>query len=285
VWDPRELKAQLRAIGVGPGDLLMVHASLRAVGPVAGGPPGLLAALLDVLGPQGTLLAYVSWQHSSYDATLAGGELTREERNAWPVFEPATAPPYDGFGQFNRFICAHPEARRSEHPDASIAAIGRRAADLTAHHPLLDGYGPASPLGRFVAGGGRILMLGAPPGAVTALHLAETIARIPGKRRVRYQVPLRVDGERCWRVAEEFDTSALLDEFAASGFDPIAGIATDYVAQGNGLRGRIGHAGSWLFDAQELVSFGVRWLESRFGAGQGGHFHQEDRQGWRTLLP
>jgi aminoglycoside N3'-acetyltransferase len=281
VWDPRELKAQLCALGVGTGDLLMVHASLRAVGPVAGGPAGLLMALLDVLGPEGTLLAYASWQDSSYDATLDGRELTRQQRDAWPVFDPATAPPYDGFGQFNRFICAHPDVRRSAHPDASIAAIGRLAADLTAQHDLLDGYGPASPLGRFAVGGGRILMLGAPAGAVTALHLAEAIARIPGKRRVRYQVPVRVDGERCWREAEEFDTNVLLDAFDATGFDAIEGIATDYVAQGNGLRGRVGGASCWLLDAQDLVAFGVRWLESRFGTGS----PQEERERCQTLLP
>jgi aminoglycoside N3'-acetyltransferase len=128
-------------------------------------------------------------------------------------------------------------------------------------------------------------MLGAPPGSVTVLHVAEAIARIPGKRRVRYQVPLLVDGERCWREAEEFDTNDLLDAFVATGFDAIAGIATDYVAQGNGLRGRVGHASCWLLDAQDLVSFGVRWLESRFGAGGDEASDQEDPQECRTLLP
>lgn len=261
----RELGEQLRAIGVRAGDLVMVHASLRAVGPIDGGPAALLDALLDALGPEGTLAAYVSWQHSSYDATLDGRELPPRERAEWPVFDPASAPPYDGFGQLNRFVCAHPKVRRSAHPDASMAAIGRVAADLTAHHDLVDGYGTASPLGRFVQWRGRVLMLGAPPGTVTALHLAENLARIPGKRRVRYRVPVSVNGERCWRDAEEFDTNALLETFAETGFDPIAGIATDYVAQGRGSRGRVGQASCWLFEADDLVRFGVRWLENRFG--------------------
>lgn len=259
-----EVLAQLRAIGLGAGDLVMVHTSLRAIGPLAGGPATLLDALLECLTPEGTVAAYVSWQQSSYDATLDGRTLTREEREAWPAFDPDTAPPYDGFGQFNRLICSHPEVCRSAHPDASIAAIGRRAGELTADHALVDGYGPSSPLGRIVQWRGRVLMLGAPPGTVTALHLAEAIARIPGKRRVRYQVPVRVDGERCWREAEEFDTNALLDACIETGFDPIAAIATDYVTEGNGVRGRIGDANCWLFDAHDLVQFGVRWLESRY---------------------
>lgn len=264
----RELLNDLRALGLRPGDLVMVHASLRAVGPVAGGPASLLDALLECLTPAGTLAAFVSWQQSSYDATLNGRRLAPAERAAWPAFDPATSPPYDGFGQFNRFICAHPAMERSAHPDASIAAIGRLAAPLTARHDLRDGYGPASPLGRLVDWRGRVLMLGAPAGTVTALHLAESLARIPGKRRVRYEVPLRVAGRRCWRKAEEFDTNALLDTCVETGFDPIADIATDYVALGHGLRGRVGRAGCWLFDAQDLVAFGVRWLEQRFaGAG------------------
>lgn len=263
--DKRELIAQLQASGLRAGDLVMVHASLRAIGPLAGGPAALLEALLDVLTPDGTLAAFVSWQHSSYDATLDGRSLAREERDAWPAFDPdAAPPPYDGFGQFNRFICRHPAVRRSAHPDASFAAIGRRAAELTAGHALLDGYGPASPLGRFVGWGGRVLMLGAPPGTVTALHLAEAVARVPGKRRVRYEVPLLVDGRRCWRQAEEFDTNALLDPCIDTGLDPIAAIATDYVAQGRGLRGRVGAANTWLLEAPDLVAFGVRWLEGRF---------------------
>ena len=262
---PHELAAQLRAMGLRAGDLVMVHTSLRAIGPVAGGPQALLDALLQVLGPHGTLAAYVSWQHSSYDATVAGGALTPEQRATWPVFDPAEAPPYDGFGQFNRFICRHAHVRRSAHPDASIAAIGQRAEELTANHALRDGYGPASPIGRIVAAQGRVLMLGAPPGSVTVLHLAESLARIPGKRRVRYEVPLGLDGARRWQEAEEFDTNALLDAFAEDGFDAIANIATDYVLEGNGRRGRVGNANCWLFDAQDLVAFGVAWLERRFG--------------------
>lgn len=260
-----ELAAQLQALGLRRGDLVMVHVSLKAVGPIAGGPATLLDALLDGLGHEGTLAAYVSWQHSTYDATLDGRRLTAEQRATWPAFDPRGAPPpYDGFGRFNRFVCAHPAVRRSAHPDASIAAIGRLAGYLTANHDLRDGYGPMSPLGRFVAQGGKVVMLGAPPSSVTALHLAEAVARIPGKRRVRYEVPMCVDGERRWEEAEEFDTNGLLDVFVESGVDAVERMATDYVDAGRGQRGQVGEAASWLFDARDLVAFGVRWLERQF---------------------
>jgi len=48
--------AQLHALGVEPGGVLLVHTSYRAVRPVEGGPPGLIEALRAALGPEGTLV-------------------------------------------------------------------------------------------------------------------------------------------------------------------------------------------------------------------------------------
>ena len=44
------LVRDLQALGLRPGDLVMVHASLRALGPVEGGPAAVLDALLDTVG-------------------------------------------------------------------------------------------------------------------------------------------------------------------------------------------------------------------------------------------
>lgn len=263
-----DLVAQLRGLGLLRGDLVMVHASLRALGPVQGGPAGVVQALLDAVGATGTVMAFVSWEHSSYDATLNGRRLPEADRLAWPAFDPATAPPYGGFGALNRFICAHPQARRSAHPDASIAAIGYLADEMTRDHSLIEGYGPGSPLERLVRRGGKVLLLGAPLDAVTVLHYAEAVAGIPGKRRVRYEVPLVApDGAKVWATAENFDTNGILDRFATGqGPDCVETIASSYVRDGHGRRGVVGQARSFLFDAHHLVAYGRRWLEQRFGA-------------------
>lgn len=50
------ITADLVRLGVTAGDLLMVHGSLRAVGPVDGGADGVLDALEAAVGPGGTLL-------------------------------------------------------------------------------------------------------------------------------------------------------------------------------------------------------------------------------------
>ena len=47
---------QIRALGVQPGQLLQVHTAFSKVGPVEGGPLGLIAALRAALGEGGTLV-------------------------------------------------------------------------------------------------------------------------------------------------------------------------------------------------------------------------------------
>jgi aminoglycoside N3'-acetyltransferase len=49
-----EVTDQLRALGVREGGVLLVHTSFWAVRPVAGGPLGLIEALRDAVGPEGT---------------------------------------------------------------------------------------------------------------------------------------------------------------------------------------------------------------------------------------
>lgn len=263
-----DLVGALRGLGIGEGETVMVHASLRALGPVEGGPAGVARALVDAIGAEGTLMAYVSWDRSPYEATLGGRAPPRAERAAWPAFDPATAQPNPGFGALNRFIRRLPGVRRSPHPDASMAAVGRRAGALVDVHPLGTGYGPGSPLERFVFAGGKFLILGAPLDAITALDSAEALAEIPGKRRVVYEVPLRdEDGGTRWEHVEECDSHGILDCFAGDeGPDAIEAIAADYVALGRNREARIGGATCRLFDAVDLVAYGVAWLEERFGA-------------------
>jgi aminoglycoside 3-N-acetyltransferase len=38
-------------------------------------------------------------------------------------------------------------------------------------------------------------------------------------------------------------------------------IALDYLASGSGRQGTIGNADSYLFEGQDLVRFGIEWIE------------------------
>src|SRR5919201_429224 len=54
----RQLADDFRRLGVDAGDSIMLHASVRAVGPIAGGPDQIHLALKDVLTERGTLMMY-----------------------------------------------------------------------------------------------------------------------------------------------------------------------------------------------------------------------------------
>ncbi len=268
---PSSLVRDLRKLGVMPGDRVMVHAALRRLGPVEGGAEGVLKALLDSLGPEGTLMAYVSWDRSPYAETLNGNQLAAAEKSAWPAFDPARAAAYPEWGYLNTVICRHPEVKRSGHPDASMAAIGPLASNLTSEHPLQSAYGPGSPLERFIRHGGKVLLLGAPLDALTVLHYSEAIADIPNKRRVSYEMPiLNPRGEKEWVAIEDWDSNGITERFAAAmecgGMDAVESIARAYVMGDRHAEGSVGQAHSFLFDAKDLSRYGVAYLERHFGA-------------------
>lgn len=259
------LVRQLTALGVGRGDSLMTHVSLRAVGPLAGSPAALLEAILDCVGTAGNLMAYVSWSDSPYEETLGQAAIPDAVRDSWPAFDPVHAPSYPGFGAFNEFIRMRPGCRRSAHPDASMAAIGADALWLVAPHPMDSAYGPGSPIERLLHKRGKILSIGAGPDAITALHYAEALARIPGKRRVSYSMPLLdEEGKRVWVTASDWDSNGILDEYAQPGqADAVERIARDYLALGRHREGQVGRAVARLIDANDIVRFGQAWLERR----------------------
>ena len=181
-----QLVADLRALGLREGSAVLVHARMSALGWVVGGSGAVVSALLEALGPEGTLMAYASWQEHVYHAN----EWPEEHRAAYvaepPVFDPATAEAARDHGRIPERVRTWPGAERSVHPEASMVAVGRLARALTAGHPQQDAYGPDSPLGRLVAAGGDVLMLGAPLETLTILHHAEAIASSPGKRTVTF---------------------------------------------------------------------------------------------------
>src|SRR5260370_30962874 len=52
----RQLCDDLRRLGVASGDVVMVHASMRAIGEVEGRAQGVVSALDEAVGPHGTVL-------------------------------------------------------------------------------------------------------------------------------------------------------------------------------------------------------------------------------------
>ena len=256
------LAADFGALGVMPGDVVMVHAGLRSLGPIAGGVNSVVLALLDAVTPSGTVVASADWE--------SGVDDWDDPRvaDAIPVFDKRIARAARDHGILAETLRTWPGAARSDHPDASVVAIGPRAEWLCADHPLQFGYGEGSPFAKLLELGATILMLGAPLDTITLLHHAEDAAHIPGKRTIRYRRKLLRDGISTWVEIAEFDTSRPIVDGLPD--DVFACIAADYLASGRGSRGYVGAAKSVLVDARGLHGFTVQWLEKWAGTARAG---------------
>ncbi|WP_343717254.1 aminoglycoside 3-N-acetyltransferase [Inquilinus sp.] len=261
----RTLAAQLRRLGLEAGDPVMVHAALRSTGRILGGPDALIDALHDAIGPDGTILVYTDWSDDYHDLLDDDGHVPAALRDDIPPFDPAASRARRFNGAIAELVRTRPGAKRSTNPGASCAAVGGRADWFTAGQALDYGYGERSPFARLVEARGKVLMLGAPLDAMSLLHHAEHLAPIPGKRVVRAEVPLLLDGRTVWRRIEEFDTSDPVVDGLPEGY--FATVVEDFLATGRGARGPVGDAPSVLVPAAEMTDFAVRWLERRCGLG------------------
>ncbi len=258
------LLADLVALGVEPGGVVMVHASLRAVGPVDGGAVGVIAALDQAVGPEGTVLMTLGAE-DRWDWVNDRPEADRRAllADAEP-FDAAVTPADPDVGVLAEVFRTTPGTVVSDHPEGRFGARGRRAGELTADVPWDDYYGPGSPLERLVRAGGKVLRLGADPDTVTLTHYAESVVDLPDKRRVR----------RCRRITgpdgptivwvETFDDSDRIVDWADGNYFPQ--ILIDFVATGHARQGLVGGAPSELVPAAGFVDFAVDWMARHLAA-------------------
>ena len=254
----RELVAHLRTLGLSRRDTVMVHASVRSVGEVAGGPDQIHLAIKDAIGDEGTLLMYASCPQY-YDevgrGTLAP-EVEAELREKLPPFDALTARSARDNGALVELLRTYPGSRVNEHV-VRFVAWGARAEHLLTPQPWDYAYGAGSALERFLALDGKILMLGSDHDTVTFLHYAEHVGDFPGKRVIRYQIPVFENGERAWRWMAEVDTS----DGGAHPHWPerlFARIVDGHLRATGNRGGRVGDAPSWLMNARALHDDALR---------------------------
>lgn len=130
------LVAGFRELGLVPGTLVMVHSSLSAFGYVEGGAETVIAALLDAIAPNGTLVL----------PTLCQRDKERRQQT-WDI---AQSP--SDVGKITEVFRTWPSAMRSDHFTHSVAALGPLAAEITSGHATA--YGRPSPWGERAFGHG-----------------------------------------------------------------------------------------------------------------------------------
>ena len=116
----KQLVNDLRKLGLKNGDLVNVKASLKSIGNVDGGAKTLLDALVEAVGPDGTIVTesfirmftktkYTKNNPSSLNSTSYAGALANE-------------------------ILKHPQVFLSTHPVQRFASIGKKAKMLMENH-------------------------------------------------------------------------------------------------------------------------------------------------------
>jgi aminoglycoside 3-N-acetyltransferase len=260
------LVAGLRGLGVREGGVAMVHAAIGSLGWVVGGSQTVVAALLDCLGPEGTLCAQVSWDDIPFGHAGWPERWRALYEAEFPPFDPllSAAAPYEG--RLAERIRTWPGAVRSANPACGIAAVGRDAAALAAAHRLDDGFGEGTPYSRLVDVDADVVLLGAPLHTISLLHHAEAVAHAP-KRRTTYRLPLAVSGRAEWVPIRELDVWGGAFPYAGvlpATARPLGVIAAAALCAGIGSRGPVGTATAHRFPAAVLTRFAVEWLERRF---------------------
>lgn len=140
-----DVESALKELGLGQGDIVLVHSSLASLGQVEGGVEALLKAFLGVIGNGGTLVV----------------------------------PTFGELGVLTKAVAGDPRAVKSVHPLAAVAAIGRDAGAICRDHWKAElAHGPDTPYTRIADLGGWVLLLGVDQDRNTTLHTAEELLRL-----------------------------------------------------------------------------------------------------------
>jgi len=141
-----EITTGLRGLGLGEGDIVLLHSAMSSLGDVEGGAEAVVAAFRSVLGDAGTLVV----------------------------------PTFGAFGAIAEAVKAHPDTVHSTHPRGSVAALGADAEALCRDHwkpPLV--HGDDTPYTRIAERGGYVCLMGVDQDRNTTLHTPEELLRAP----------------------------------------------------------------------------------------------------------
>jgi aminoglycoside 3-N-acetyltransferase len=173
-----DIVSGLKDLGLPSGGKVLAHSALSSFGYVLGGADTVLDALLDVVGPQGTVLV----------PTLTGDETLSPDNP--PFFDPINTVCWTGC--IPETLRKRSNAIRSLHPTHSVAAIGADAPTLTRDHGLsitpCDEHSPYYKLAQLADS--YILLIGVDHESNTTFHCVEELVGVdyhmqPGFARAR----------------------------------------------------------------------------------------------------
>lgn len=156
----------LHRMGIVPGDVVMLHSSLKSIGYVEGGARTVLEAVYETISPGGTLVVPTYY--------LPGGTIYNTCKMTDYVFDPRVHG--SNLGALPDTFLTMPGIKRSIHPTHSVSALGPRADYIVSSHHLASSiFGVGSPWERCLQLNAKVMGLGISMGPVTFYHLLEDL--------------------------------------------------------------------------------------------------------------
>jgi aminoglycoside 3-N-acetyltransferase len=184
------IAAALEALGLRPGDCVLVHSSLSSFGHVRGGADTVIGAFLDAVGETGTLVMPTLCQ--------------KDKDRRFETWNMRTSP--SDVGRITEHFRLRPHVLRSDHPTHSVAAKGPLAREITRGHATArprtgpwghTAFGIGSPWETLYEVGARIVLVGVDFQVNTMVHFIEhriverALARMPTGRQASARADLK----------------------------------------------------------------------------------------------
>lgn len=229
-----DLIRDLRSLGISSGNIVLVHSSLSSLGRVEGGAETVIAGLLEVIGPAGTLMMPSFQKGGEYSLSAAGC-----------IFDVRVSPTAQGL--IPETFRKRPGTIRSLSPTHCMAAFGKDAAKLLEGHESCSvSVGKNSPFDKLIQLGGKILLLGVTNDVNTTLHYLENVNGAPTVSRNCFN-PIVIDHEGKARVVPTYPHMPGLNRCYGR-------VEDEFISEGIQTVGKVGAAVCRLIDAAKMNS-------------------------------
>lgn len=183
------LEKELTDHGIGLGDILIVHSSMRSLVCTGSTPSQIIGMLIRVVGPTGTLVMPAI---PKYDENVTGlDRINADLSDLVLLYDVQKTPPWTGI--LPHTLMKIPKSRRGKHPLNTVVAYGAHVDDIFCGE-LLENYstpcGPNSAWAYCAGKNAKIIALGVDLAhSLTMIHVAEDSYEndwpIPGWYRYR----------------------------------------------------------------------------------------------------
>lgn len=228
-----DLQTSMKNLGIDPAGTLLVHSSMKAIGPVEGGAETVLDAFIEYMAEGLLIFPTHTW------------ETINETNN---IYDPQTEP--SCIGILSNLFLKRPGVFRSLHPTHSVAAIGKEAESYIRGEEKSRTACPRKGCwGKLYDRKAQILFLGCSPKKNTFIHGVEEWYDIPNRLSADLQ-PLKI----------KMSDGSLKDCPVHRHESPVDDISFNYdkiqtalLAKGISVNGKIGEASSILCSAAPMA--------------------------------